>query len=195
MLDEAGLDELSLEALAWLWQVLLDDPGSAAEVEAIRRHINNRAVETAGAANFTTSYGDEAYLLLHSNRRTDAIILDALIADDPESDLIPKVVNGLLAHRTRGAGATPRRTSLSCWRWTATSTPMRRRRRTSWRASGWATPTSASTPSRAAPPSGTRRRSPWPTWRRRRRGAGPDPEQGGPGGSTTAWGCATRPPT
>jgi uncharacterized protein YfaS (alpha-2-macroglobulin family) len=59
-------------------------------------------VETAGAANFTASYGDEAYLLLHSNRRTDAILLDALIAADPQSDLIPKVVNGLMAHRTRG---------------------------------------------------------------------------------------------
>jgi uncharacterized protein YfaS (alpha-2-macroglobulin family) len=102
LLDGAGLEELSLEAVAWLWQVLNDDPGSTAELEAIRRHIGNRAVETAGAANFTTSYGDQAYLLLHSDRRTDAIILDALIAGDPQSDLIPKVVNGLLAHRTKG---------------------------------------------------------------------------------------------
>ena len=102
LLDKAGLEELSLEAAAWLWQVLNDDPGSAAQVEAIRRHINNRAVETAGAANFTTSYGDQAYLLLHSDRRTDAIILDAMIAGDSQSDLIPKIVNGLLAHRTRG---------------------------------------------------------------------------------------------
>jgi len=39
---------------------------------------------------------------LHSDRRADAIILDALIAGDPQSDLIPKVVNGLLAHRTKG---------------------------------------------------------------------------------------------
>jgi uncharacterized protein YfaS (alpha-2-macroglobulin family) len=102
LLDDSGLEELSLEAVAWLWQVLNDDPNSAAQLEAIRRHIGNRAVETAGAANFTTSYGDEAHLLLHSNRRADAVILDALIAGDPESDLIPKVVNGLLAHRTRG---------------------------------------------------------------------------------------------
>jgi uncharacterized protein YfaS (alpha-2-macroglobulin family) len=102
LLDEAGLENLSLEAVAWLWQVLGDDPASAADVEAIERLITNRAVETAGAANFTTDYGDQDYLLLHSNRRTDAIILDALIAGDPESDLIPKVVNGLLAHRTRG---------------------------------------------------------------------------------------------
>jgi len=102
LLDEAGIEGLSLEAVAWLWQVLLDDPGSAADVEAIQRHIANRVVETAGAANFTTEYGDQAYLLLHSDRRTDALILDAMIAAQPDSDLIPKVVNGLLAHRTRG---------------------------------------------------------------------------------------------
>ncbi|MFL7807306.1 MAG: hypothetical protein AB8I80_01675, partial [Anaerolineae bacterium] len=102
LLDEASLDDLPLEAAAWLWQVLLDDPGSAADVEAIQRHISNRAVETAGAANFTTSYSDQAYLLLNSDRRTDAIILDAMIAGQPDSDLIPKVVNGLLAHRTKG---------------------------------------------------------------------------------------------
>jgi uncharacterized protein YfaS (alpha-2-macroglobulin family) len=102
LLDKAGVEALPLEATAWLWQVLVDDPGSSEQLAAIRRHVNNRAVETAGAANFTTSYGEDAYVLLHSNRRTDALILDALIADDPTSDLIPKVVNGLLAHRTRG---------------------------------------------------------------------------------------------
>lgn len=96
------LEEQSLEAIAWLWQVLSGDASSSAEVDAIRQHINNRAVETAGAANFTTSYGEQAYLLLHSNRRTDGIILDALINDQPESDLIPKVVNGLLANQVAG---------------------------------------------------------------------------------------------
>ncbi|MFQ5434645.1 MAG: alpha-2-macroglobulin, partial [Anaerolineae bacterium] len=102
LLNEAGLEKLSLEALAWLWPIL-DDAGSYGDqVQAIYRHFQNRVVETAGAANFTTSYGDQEYLMLHSNRRTDGIILDALIAVDPESDLIPKLVNGLLAHRTRG---------------------------------------------------------------------------------------------
>ena len=65
-------------------------------------YVNNRVVETAGAANFTTAYDDQTYLLLSSDRRTDAILLDALIDDNPQSDLIPKVVNGLLAHRTSG---------------------------------------------------------------------------------------------
>lgn len=102
LLNQYPLEQESLEAIAWLWQVLSDDAASTKELEAIRRFIGNRVVETAGAANFTTSYGEQAYLLLHSNRRTDGIILDALMQDQPDSDLIPKIVNGLLAHRTAG---------------------------------------------------------------------------------------------
>ncbi|MCB8945586.1 MAG: hypothetical protein H6658_17695 [Ardenticatenaceae bacterium] len=98
LFNDAGLENLSLESLAWLWEVLGDDPVTA----DIAQFINNRAVETAAAANFTTSYGDEAYLMLHSDRRTDGVILNTLISQDPNNDLIPKIVNGLLAHRTRG---------------------------------------------------------------------------------------------
>jgi uncharacterized protein YfaS (alpha-2-macroglobulin family) len=102
LFHESPVEELPLEAVGWLWQILLDDPNASSELETMRRHVNNRAVETAGAANFTTYYSDQDYLLLRSNRRTDAILLEALIADNPNSDLIPKVVNGLLAHRTKG---------------------------------------------------------------------------------------------
>ncbi len=103
LLDEAGsVDKLSFEALGWLWMVLVDDPASTTEVDEIRSYVNNRAVETAGAANFTTSYDEQDYLLLRSDRRIDAILLDAYIQDDPDQDLIPKLVNGLLAHRTQG---------------------------------------------------------------------------------------------
>ncbi|MEN8241276.1 MAG: Ig-like domain-containing protein [Chloroflexota bacterium] len=102
LLRDAGIEEISLEGLSWLWQVLSTAGGYEDMLVEIRQHVNNRVVETPGAANFTTSYGDDAYLLLHSNRRTDALLLDALIADNPESDLIPKVVTGLLAHRTQG---------------------------------------------------------------------------------------------
>jgi uncharacterized protein YfaS (alpha-2-macroglobulin family) len=102
LLDEAGMESMPMEALAWLWEILADDPASAEEVAAIRQFISNRAVETADSANFTTSYGDDAYLMLHSNRRTDGVILQTLINQDPQNDLIPKVVNGLLAHRTQG---------------------------------------------------------------------------------------------
>lgn len=96
------LDEASLEALAWLWQVMGQDPGSAEQVAEIARRINNSAVETAGMANFFSSYSDQEYVMLHSDRRTDAVVLDALITMQPESDLIAKVVRGLMAARSNG---------------------------------------------------------------------------------------------
>jgi uncharacterized protein YfaS (alpha-2-macroglobulin family) len=102
-IDKAGgVEKLPLESLGWLLAVLSGDANSAKEVEAIRRHLNNRVEETAGTAHFTTSYKDGAHLLLHSDRRTDAIVLEALIGDDPKNDLIPKIVRGLLAHRKQG---------------------------------------------------------------------------------------------
>jgi uncharacterized protein YfaS (alpha-2-macroglobulin family) len=97
-----GLDKLSLESVGWLLPVLSGDANSVTEVAAIRRLLNNRAEETAGTAHFTSSYSDDDYLLLHSNRRADGIILEALIADQPANDLIPKIARGLLAHRTQG---------------------------------------------------------------------------------------------
>jgi len=58
LLNEAGLEQLSLDAVGWIWQTLIDDPRSSAELEAIRLYIDNRVVETAGAANFTTPRPD-----------------------------------------------------------------------------------------------------------------------------------------
>ena len=98
LLSDAGLENLSMEAIGWLWPVIDDNT----QLDAIRLFVNNHVIETAGAANFTTAYSDQTYLLLSSDRRTDAILLDALIDDNPQSDLIPKIVNGLLAHRTKG---------------------------------------------------------------------------------------------
>jgi uncharacterized protein YfaS (alpha-2-macroglobulin family) len=102
LVTTAGLEKLPLEAVGWLLPVLSGDAASAAEVAAIRTHLNNRAEETAGAAHFTSGYSDADYLMLHSSRRADAVILEALIGDQPQSDLIPKIVRGLLAHRKQG---------------------------------------------------------------------------------------------
>jgi len=102
LIQEAGLDKLSFEAIGWLLPVLSDDPASKADIEAIRRFLLNRTTETASTAHFVTSYGDNGYLLLQSDRRADGILLDALIGDQPESDLIPKIVRGLLAQRKAG---------------------------------------------------------------------------------------------
>jgi uncharacterized protein YfaS (alpha-2-macroglobulin family) len=103
LVREAGVEKLSFEALGWLLPVLGPDAGSRADADLVRRRFANSVSETAAAAHFAVSYGEEgAYLLLHSNRRVDAIVLEALIGDQPKSDLIPKLVEGLLGHRTAG---------------------------------------------------------------------------------------------
>ena len=100
--EAGGVAKLDIEPLGWLLPVLSKDAASAAELAAARRHLDNRVSETAGKAHFVSSYGDKAHLLLHSDRRTDGVLLDSLIDDRPQSDLIPKLVAGLLAHRKRG---------------------------------------------------------------------------------------------
>ena len=102
LFHRSGFEKISMAGIGWIWQVLVDDANSLSELEEIRTWVGNRVVETPGAANFTTYYHDQTYLLLSSDRKTDAVMLDTLIADDPNSDLIPKLVNGLLAHRKRG---------------------------------------------------------------------------------------------
>lgn len=105
LIAEAGLDKLSLESVGWLLSVLSSDKDSAAEVAAMRRLLGNRVSETAGTAHFVCSYDDGDYLILNSSRRADGIILEALIEDQPQNDLIPKIVRGLLGHRIKGRWA------------------------------------------------------------------------------------------
>ncbi len=92
------IEPTQLDAFAWVWPVLRDGDKKA----EIARIFANRAVETAVAATFATDYGEGAYLISHSDHRMDGIILDALITQTPESDLIPKVVAGLLGNQERG---------------------------------------------------------------------------------------------
>lgn len=97
-----GTDGLSLEAQAWLLPTLSATKDTSS-VQAILRNLDNKAVETAAAASFSDRYTDTSdYVLLHSNRRTDAVIVESLLEVKPESDLIEKVVRGLLGHRRKG---------------------------------------------------------------------------------------------
>lgn len=94
--------ELSFEAMGWLMVAMHQNPSTASRIKEFTRFLNNRIDETAATAQFTTSYGDDAHVLMFSNRRTDAVLLDAWIQTQPQSDVIPKLVRGLQDHRTRG---------------------------------------------------------------------------------------------
>lgn len=102
LIAEAGLENLSLEAIGWLLPVVSAQQPSGSQVVAMRKYLNNRVEETAATAHFTSAYKDGAHLLLASNRRADGVLLEALIGDQPNSDLIPKLVRGLLAQRKQG---------------------------------------------------------------------------------------------
>ncbi len=103
LLAEATIEKMPFEALGWVLSVLANDPNSTVEVQNILHFLNNRTTETAATANFVTNYGDGAWLIMYSNRRADGVLLEAMIKADPKNDLIPKLVRGLLDHRTKGA--------------------------------------------------------------------------------------------
>ncbi|MCB0967084.1 MAG: hypothetical protein KDB37_09640, partial [Ilumatobacter sp.] len=94
---EAG-DDLELDALAWIWPSITD-PDLRSLIEL---RFANSVTETPGGATFALDYGEGDYLIAHSERRSDGVILDALITETPDSDLIPKVVNGLLSRQVNG---------------------------------------------------------------------------------------------
>ncbi len=102
LLKTATLEKLPFEATGWIYAVLAGDKASEAELASIRTWLNNHTTETAAAANFITDYRDDGWVIMASNRRADGVILEAMIADQPQSDLIAKIVRGLLAHRKEG---------------------------------------------------------------------------------------------
>src|SRR6185312_3952357 len=100
--DAGGPDKLSMEADGWLLGLFAGNASVATERKQLVTYAMNHVSETAGAANFVTGYGDGKYLLLASDRRVDGVMLESLIQEQKDNDLIPKLVTGLLAHRTRG---------------------------------------------------------------------------------------------
>jgi hypothetical protein len=102
LLGRVELDSIPLEVGGWLLSAVAERPAFAAERAELLRIVNNRATETASTATFATAYEDGEYLLLHSSRRTDAVVLEALLRAEPRSELATKTVRGLLGNRVRG---------------------------------------------------------------------------------------------
>lgn len=95
-------DSMTLEIAGWLLSAATHYPALAAERDSLLRLVNNRATETASTATFATRYTEGEYLLMHSQRRTDGVVLEALLAARQDDPLVPKVVRGLLGHRVKG---------------------------------------------------------------------------------------------
>ncbi|CAF3824365.1 unnamed protein product [Rotaria sordida] len=106
LFDQSGFDKLSLEALGWLLVALSTERNNDNDrmIGKIYKHLKGKVNETSETAHFITSYGDDGQsVMLHSNQRTDAILLEALLYIDPKSTLCTKLCKGLQAHKVKGA--------------------------------------------------------------------------------------------
>lgn len=103
-LFDAGVKHLTLEAVGWLLFALAGDSGAAGTVREIIRFLGDRTAAAASAAATDSRY---RCALHHAEGRTDAVLLEALIAAEAPSGLIAEQAQRLLAHRVDGRWAAP----------------------------------------------------------------------------------------
>ena len=102
LLAQVPWDEHPLEVLGWSMLVLARDPSAADEVADLLRFVLNRVEETAGRASFIQGYREtDGYTVFQSSRRGEGALLQAVMTVDPDADVIPKVVSGMLGGLNR----------------------------------------------------------------------------------------------
>lgn len=104
LLNRASFTHLTLEACGWMLGAFgLAEKKKKDDIKLLLDHVKSSVHETAEHASFTCSYEDDGTsVMLHSNHRTDAILLEALLITEPSSTLCAKLAQGLQAHRTAG---------------------------------------------------------------------------------------------
>lgn len=96
--------DLSLDCAGWLLPVLAKDTEYKKEKTVLENLISGSINETPSTASSNgRGYGIFNYCLFYSPRRTDAILMEALMETNPKNPLIPKMAKGLLAHRKNGS--------------------------------------------------------------------------------------------
>lgn len=99
----AARNKLPLFAKAWLMQAIFRLEGKRGKVRELLRLIDNAAIiDTPYKVHFTEVATESLRLLFHSESRTDAIVLAALMEVQPDYPLVTKVVRGLIEARVRG---------------------------------------------------------------------------------------------
>ncbi len=101
LVAKAGLKKVAVEAAGNLLVVAKRGSDNRLAKELLGE-LERRVTETAASAHFVTHYDDGAHLILASDRRSDAVVLGGLLEAEPASDLVPKVVRGLLDARKKG---------------------------------------------------------------------------------------------
>jgi len=84
-------------------------------IAKMKKSVEKHMTEEADTAYFTQSYDEVGrHIMLNSNRRTDAVMLEALIAVDGTKNILsPKLCKGLLKHKLKSGGWGS--TQENCW--------------------------------------------------------------------------------
>lgn len=91
-----------VDAKARILALIAGRPGDAAVRKYLTTNLLSLVQETASSATVTASYTEGERLLLVSNAKTTALVLDALIRESPAQPLITKLARGLLDGRRGG---------------------------------------------------------------------------------------------
>jgi len=115
-IKKRGIKDFSPEARARILVALSKDGREhAGLITDLRKGLEQHMTEEADTAYFTMSYDEVGmHVMLASNRKTDAVMLEALVAvDGTKNQLSPKLCKGLLKHKlkTGGWGSTQE----NCW--------------------------------------------------------------------------------
>jgi hypothetical protein len=89
-------------AKAWLMSALFRLEKRSSRVEELLRVLENSAVQTPYGVHFAEASTESLRLLMHSNTRTDAIVLKAYMEVNPKNVIVPKIVRALMAARVKG---------------------------------------------------------------------------------------------
>ena len=95
-------DKVGFLARTQLLHALWRLDGLSAPARTLLRELENSAVETAAGAHFAETVTEGQALLMHSEARTDAVVLRVLLDIDPRHILLPKIVRGLMSSRVDG---------------------------------------------------------------------------------------------
>jgi hypothetical protein len=98
LLGETG-SRVPPEVAAWLLPVTAR---GSSQRERLRQSLLGRVVESADSASIADEYRQDDFVTLSSERRTEALVLAALVDDDATDPLLPKLVRGLLGQRVKG---------------------------------------------------------------------------------------------
>lgn len=106
LFGKTGLDKLSLEGVSWLIQTLnscSDMKDSDIHIKLMMNFIKSLAIQSEKSVHFMTSYGNDGKsIMYYTFKRTDSIVLEALLNLEKDSELVPKLVHGIYENRHNG---------------------------------------------------------------------------------------------